>query len=182
MSPFTVVLILGAGPKIGISIAKVFDAKGYKIILASRTFTNSINASGHLELQLNLSKPDTIPKIFNKTETAIGTSSVVVHNGTTLKINKQTEYDFNVNATGVLTAAQQIVLAFGELPPSACRTFIYTGSKLNVMTKLNIITFGLGKSAAAHLIKVAVYAYKEKGYKFYYTVERLKDGTHAGLE
>ncbi|KUJ16965.1 uncharacterized protein LY89DRAFT_718675 [Mollisia scopiformis] len=93
-----------------------------------------------------------------------------------------------------LTTKIHLVICFHELP------FIYTGNKLNVMTMPNTITFGMSKSVVAHLIKTAVQAYRAKGYKsiihcfrherrdcadkarFYYTVERLIDGTHAGVK
>lgn len=48
---------------------------------------------------------------------------------------------------------------------------------LNVATAPQLLTLGVGKRASAYVIEAASMAYKEKGYKFYFTDEREEDGT-----
>ena len=62
-------------------------------------------------------------------------------------------------------AAKHAALAFAKLPPTAARTFIYTGNCLNVMPIGSLLDAGVGKSATAHIIQVAAEAYKDKGFK-----------------
>jgi len=73
--------------------------------------------------------------------------------------------DSSVNIESAFVAAQQAVQAFAELPPSASRTFIYTGNILNRVTLPGLLSLGVGKSATAYLISDASAAYKERGYK-----------------
>jgi hypothetical protein len=71
-----------------------------------------------------------------------------------------------INLTGAFVAAQQAVLGFAELPPTAARSFFYTGNILNVAPLPGFMDAGTGKSAAAHMMMAAAAAYKDKGYKY----------------
>ena len=73
--------------------------------------------------------------------------------------------DLAINLTSTFVAAQQAVLAFGETPESASRTFIYTGNCTNVSPIVALMDNGIGKSGAAHIIQCAAEAYKDKGMK-----------------
>jgi len=77
-----VLLILGAGPNIGSHVAKAFLSQGYRVALASRSLTEGKKNDNELNLQLDLSHPETVPAAFSKVEAAFGTApSVVIHNG-----------------------------------------------------------------------------------------------------
>ena len=76
-------------------------------------------------------------------------------------------------------AAHHAVQGFKLLPPSNLKTFFYTGNKLPSMAAPTVMHFGMGKSAAAHMIWDCSTAYRKHGYKFYYTSERLSDGDAA---
>lgn len=77
-----VLLILGAGPGIGLSVAKSFAAKVYKIALASRSLEEGISdEDGYLRLRIDLSYPQEVQKVFSKVTTKLGIPSVVVYNG-----------------------------------------------------------------------------------------------------
>jgi NAD(P)-dependent dehydrogenase (short-subunit alcohol dehydrogenase family) len=77
--------------------------------------------------------------------------------------------DFNhemaVNATTPFFAAQEAVKGFRQLTDTASRTFIFTGNKLNVSARPGVLVFGMGKSAAAHLVRAASIAYEQQGFK-----------------
>jgi NAD(P)-dependent dehydrogenase (short-subunit alcohol dehydrogenase family) len=73
--------------------------------------------------------------------------------------------EFAVNAISPLFAAKEAVKGFKLLPDSASKTFIMTGNLLNKMAMPSVLSFGMGKSAAAHMVWGASKGYKEKGYK-----------------
>ncbi|KAJ5353772.1 hypothetical protein N7541_006336 [Penicillium brevicompactum] len=198
-----VILILGAGPNIGINVARVFAAKGYKVALASRSLKDQESTADQLNIPSDLSNPDSVVDAFSKVKAALGTPSVVVYNAAaltradgenplSLPLSDFTR-DLNVNTTSAFVAAQQAVLAFQELSPSASRTFIYTGNMLNTTVIPPLLDLGVGKSATAHIIQTAATSYSDRGFKyrnpqlpflplltvhrFYYADERKADGS-----
>jgi NAD(P)-dependent dehydrogenase (short-subunit alcohol dehydrogenase family) len=77
-----VLLVLAAGPNIGLSAAKTFAAKGYKVALAARSMQDGVGEDGFLRLHVDLANPETVREVFTKTREALGIPSVVVFNGT----------------------------------------------------------------------------------------------------
>lgn len=78
--------------------------------------------------------------------------------------------DAHINTFSAYAAAQLAVKGFAELPPDASKTFIYTGNKLHVMPLQPLLSFGMGKSASAHMIHYLSELYKSSGYKYVYTL------------
>lgn len=89
--------------------------------------------------------------------------------------------DLNVVITSAYAAAHEAVEGFKTLPKGTTKTFIYTGNILNRRVMPSLLAFGMGKSAAAHLIQSASEAYKEDGYRFYWADERTPEGEIIGL-
>jgi hypothetical protein len=79
---------------------------------------------------------------------------------------EEVKRDFAVNAISPLFATQEAVKGFKQLENSASGTFIMTGNALNLIAKPDVLTFGMGKSAAAHLIWSASVAYEQQGFKW----------------
>jgi NAD(P)-dependent dehydrogenase (short-subunit alcohol dehydrogenase family) len=77
-----VIFILGAGPKIGRSVAKAFAAEGYKVAIAARSIENGVGEDGFLGLQLDLAVPTNVEGAFAIVTEKLGIPSVVVYNGT----------------------------------------------------------------------------------------------------
>jgi len=80
MSP-PVLLVLGAGPKIGLSVANAFAVKGYKVALAARSLEEGVGEDGYLRLKIDLAKAEEIEKVFAQVKEKLGIPSVVVYNG-----------------------------------------------------------------------------------------------------
>lgn len=80
--PAPVLFILGAGPKIGQSVADAFAAKGYKVALAARSIEDGMGDDGYLRLKLDLANTSLITEAFAKVTDKLGTPTVVVYNGT----------------------------------------------------------------------------------------------------
>ena len=82
-----VILILGYGPNIGRSVAQAFAAKGYKVALTSRKPEKDEATKDQLNVQADLSDPESVVSVFAKVKAALGSPSVVVYNGKMLTSN-----------------------------------------------------------------------------------------------
>lgn len=80
-APSSIILILGAGPRIGTSVAKAFAAKGYKVALASRAAFEANNTSNEIHIQSDLADPSTVVNVFPQVKALLGIPNVVVYNG-----------------------------------------------------------------------------------------------------
>ncbi|KFZ15722.1 hypothetical protein V501_02607 [Pseudogymnoascus sp. VKM F-4519 (FW-2642)] len=182
-----ILLILGAGPNIGQSVARIFASKGYKVALASRSQKETDSTDNQLHIPCDFSSTDDVVNAFAKVKKVFGVPSVVVYNVSASTFTPAQDpfalpladlsKDLAVNVTSAFVAAQQAAAGFAQLPDSAARTFIYTGNILNVSILPGFLSQGIGKSAGAHMIWAASAAYRERGYRFYYADERKADGT-----
>jgi hypothetical protein len=194
MAAIPVVLILGAGPRVGAAVAKKFASIGYKVAIASRTGSGTKNDSGFLSLQADFSKPETVPPLFEAIKTEFNAApSVVVYNAAALTpppdpnslFSVSTEAfvsDLSINTTSAYVAAQQAVSGWETLPADTKKTFIYTGNALNVqlIPVPAMLTLGVGKSASSFWVGLADASYSAKGYRFIYADERQADGKTKG--
>ena len=82
-SPPPVIFILGAGPRVGSSVARKFAAQGFSVAIASRSVTDgSISTEGYLQLCVDLSQPASVPAAFETIKARLGAPpNVVVYNG-----------------------------------------------------------------------------------------------------
>jgi NAD(P)-dependent dehydrogenase (short-subunit alcohol dehydrogenase family) len=76
-----IALIIGAGAKVGHSVAEAFKATGYKVALASRSQDPETSTSTELHIPTDCVNPDDIVKAFEKVRALWGTPQVVVYNG-----------------------------------------------------------------------------------------------------
>ncbi|KAF4955911.1 hypothetical protein FSARC_11726 [Fusarium sarcochroum] len=182
-----VALIFGAGANIGASVSKAFKAKGYKIALASRSQKPENSTADELHIPMDCADTDSVSQTFVKVRSVFGQPNVVIYN-TYAGVNNNPNDVFEVpldffkwsgavNIFGAYAAAQEAVKGWQEFPRSSKPTFIFTGNCANVAPFPSIMTLGVGKAGAAAFVEVAATAYKDKGYKFYYADERLKDGS-----
>jgi len=76
-----IILILGAGPRIGTSIAEAFAAKGYKVALTSRKASEANNTANEIHIQSDFADPGNVVNAFSQVKASLGIPSVVVYNG-----------------------------------------------------------------------------------------------------
>lgn len=76
-----VILIFGAGPRVGAGIAEAFANKGYKVAHASRKPNAPVDGVNQVHVPCDLSDPESVPSVFSKTRELLGVPSVVVYNG-----------------------------------------------------------------------------------------------------
>ncbi len=188
-----VVLLLGGGPNIGEAVVKHFSLQKFRIAVVSRKRTDGIGSNGVLNISADLSDPPVIPTIFAKVEKQWEAPSIVIYNAAARTVLppddplsalslSQYQHDHNVNVTSAILACQHAVEGFARLPPSPHKTFIHTGNKLKAMPLPPVLMFGMHKAAMAHAIWDCTVAYKDEGYKFYFTDERFADGRAAREE
>jgi NAD(P)-dependent dehydrogenase (short-subunit alcohol dehydrogenase family) len=80
MSP--VAFVIGAGPGVGITLARRFAKEGYKVAIASRNpDVESAKKEGLLAVKLDAGDASSITAAFENVEKALGPSNVVVWNG-----------------------------------------------------------------------------------------------------
>ncbi|KAL7815040.1 hypothetical protein V8C44DRAFT_356813 [Trichoderma aethiopicum] len=184
-----VVLILGAGPRVGLPTARAFASKGYKVAVAARSLNEADSTDSQLNIKSDFANPDDVVSAFAKVKKNLGIPSVVIYNAGAATFSPPGDpfaipldafrRDMTVNNTSVFVAAQQAVLGFKELPADAPRVFAFTGNVLNVTPLPQFLESGAGKSASAHMMMAAAAEYKEKRFKFYYVDERKADGSAA---
>jgi NAD(P)-dependent dehydrogenase (short-subunit alcohol dehydrogenase family) len=179
MATNPVVLILGAGPRIGAAVAEKFASNGYQVAVASRSGSGTKTAKGFLSLKADFTKPDSIPALFDAVRTEFHTSpSVVIYNAaaltsppdkdSTLSISAEiVALDVNVNTISPYVAAQQAVRGWETLPKETKKTFIYTGNIMNVsiVPMPLMLHKGMGKSASAFWIGLADATYSALGFR-----------------
>ena len=76
-----IILILGAGPNIGQSVARAFRAKGYRVALAARRVTEANNTADEIYIQSDFTDASSVVNAFSKVKASLGIPSVVVYNG-----------------------------------------------------------------------------------------------------
>ena len=174
-----VVLILGAGPRVGNSVADKFASNGYTVAIASRKGTNTKTAEGYFSLKADFVKPDSVPALFDAVRTeSRNFPSVVVYNAAALTPPSDNDSvlsisadniasDLNVNTISPYVAAQQAIAGWDNMPKDTKKTFIYTGNIMNVsiVPMPMMMDLGIGKSASAYWIGVADTLYSAKGYR-----------------
>ncbi|KAH8163710.1 hypothetical protein CIB48_g4548 [Xylaria polymorpha] len=181
MSSEKIILIVGAGPRVGRGIASRFRAGGYKVALAARSLTTGLSAEGTLEIKIDLADPTSVPQIFETVKQFWGFPSVVVYNDDPFSASLETiNASRTVGFDSAYITAQQALRGFKQLPSSMSKAFIYTGNTLNQIAIPAVMPFALGKVSAAMMIEYAANAYGRTGFKFYYADERLEDGRPAG--
>ncbi|KAI1640670.1 putative short chain type dehydrogenase [Biscogniauxia mediterranea] len=189
------VLIIGAGPRVGQASAEAFAAAGYEVAVASRT---SKLGPKYRHFVFDAYKSETVPALFEKVSAEVGVPSVVIYNAYGVRIGTKADpFDsdvdqfrdsLNATTTSAYVAAHEAVKGFeklsgaGELGPGG-GTYIFTGNLLNESAIPTLLTFGIGKSASAHLVQhLALAAYEGKPYKFYYGDERHADGSNMSSD
>jgi NAD(P)-dependent dehydrogenase (short-subunit alcohol dehydrogenase family) len=179
MAANPVVLILGAGPRIGASVAEKFSSNGYNVVVASRSGSGTKTAKGFLSLQADFTKPDSIPALFEAVKTEFHTSpSVIVYNAAALTNPPDKDpifsvsaesvvLDLNVNTISPYVAAQQAASGWETLPKETKKTFIYTSNITNVSIPPMpmMLNLGMGKSASAFWIGLADRMYSARGFR-----------------
>ncbi|TEA17123.1 hypothetical protein C8034_v000316 [Colletotrichum sidae] len=191
-----VVLVLGAGSRVGTGVARHFKEAGYAVALVSRSNPSPPAVdpeTSHLRIRADVSVPSDVRGAFDAVRGHFGTAPrVVVYNAATLTppapegalfgiADEAFARDLGVNVTGAWVAAGEAVKGW-ERDGEGKGRFVFTGNVLNekpVPVPL-FVTLGVGKSASWYWVGTADGVYKEKGWRFFYADERKADGGSVG--
>ncbi len=102
-----VVLILGAGPRVGAHVARAFHAKGYRVALVSKS---------RKDIEEDFSIPSSVESVFTKVRNLLGTPNVVVYSGESRGLNRACLMRSNIVGVSTLsTATDPLSLATFDL-------------------------------------------------------------------
>ena len=77
-----ILLVLGGGRNIGLSVAKRFHQNGYKVAVVSRTSSSDYDGTADLVIKEDLATGESgIQSIFKQVREKLGEPGVVVYNG-----------------------------------------------------------------------------------------------------
>ncbi|KAI1656386.1 hypothetical protein F4813DRAFT_390755 [Daldinia decipiens] len=102
-----VALVLGAGPRVGASVAQKFSSNGYKVAIASRSGTGSKTTEGFLSLRADFTKPDSVPALFDAVKNEFKKApSVFVYNAAALTNPPDKDSIFSIPSGSVVSQCQ----------------------------------------------------------------------------
>jgi short-subunit dehydrogenase len=145
-------LIVGSGPGLSSSLARIFHAKGMKIGLAARN-TDKLN-SLKTELGAEVFKCDSSDKksvqnLFKETDKILGTPNIVIYNPSLRIIKPFIEFDQDemlesimVNSYGAFLVAQE---AAKRMLKQGGGNIFFTGSSASIKGFAKSASFAIGK-------------------------------------
>jgi NAD(P)-dependent dehydrogenase (short-subunit alcohol dehydrogenase family) len=154
MSHHRVALIIGAGPGISGSFAKLLRLKGYTVAIASRNMEKLSALAQAIDCHpflVDASSPESIVQLFEAVERQLGSPEVVLYNpskrtrGDILSIPPdQVASDLQVTAVGAFAVAQE---AARRMLPKHHGSIFFTGATAGVKAFPNSSVFAMGKFA-----------------------------------
>ena len=186
MAQQPILLILGAGPRLGSAIASKFASQNFKVVLASRSLSDGVcSPEGYLHLSIDLSNPGSVPHVFSAIKAHLAAPpTIVVYNGALRLTNppedpfalplEQVKEPLLVGWESAYVAAQEAIKGFSEMEEEeekasvfdVGQTFIFTGNALNQVPLPQVFAFGVAKRATAALVEYGANAYgRNKGYR-----------------
>ncbi|OTB00851.1 hypothetical protein M426DRAFT_323965 [Hypoxylon sp. CI-4A] len=189
-----IVLIIGAGARIGLATARTFSAAGYKVVVASR----SNNCGSQFTfIPFDAARPESVAGLFKKVHSDVGIPNVVIYNAYSVSFAppdapfdpsiENFQHGLNVNTTSPYFAAYESVKGFEKLGPSGLGpqggTFMFTGNIGHITALPGLLAFITQKSASASMIQgLALASLHGKPYKFYHVDQRRENGQNVTFD
>jgi short-subunit dehydrogenase len=156
------IIIIGAGPGIGIAVAERFGKAGYKVGLISRNINNSKDIAERLRslsiiayaAQADVKQPEQLNLTIKKLVTELGGLGVVLYNAAVLKSKNITEEtgtelieDLKVNLSGALDTLHIV----RETLLASTGAMLITGGGLSDYPSAQYGSLSIGKAALKSL-------------------------------
>jgi NAD(P)-dependent dehydrogenase (short-subunit alcohol dehydrogenase family) len=149
-----IALIVGAGPGLSASVARLFSREGMRVVVAARN-TEKLAAlsaeTGAQTFACDAVDPDQVARLFGEVEGRIGAPDVVVYNasgrlrGPLVKlVPAEVEHALGVSAFGGFLVAQQ---AARRMLPKGSGAILFTGASASVKGYAQSAPFAMGKFA-----------------------------------
>jgi len=158
-----VCVIVGAGPGIGLAVARRFGKEGFRLALIARKadtleqYASQLKAEG-MDVQTfsaDAGNAASLTTALSNVNTALGMPTVLVYNAAMSMPGVPTQLSpdnllasFRVNLVGALIAVQQVVPAMQR---DKRGTLLFTGGSLATNPSAESTALGIGKASIRHL-------------------------------
>jgi NAD(P)-dependent dehydrogenase (short-subunit alcohol dehydrogenase family) len=149
-----IALIVGAGPGLSASLARLFSRERMRVVVAARNTEKLADLSAETGAQTfacDAVDPDQVARLFEEVEGRIGAPDVVVYNasgrlrGPLVKlVPAEVEHALGVSAFGAFLVAQQAVR---RMLPKGSGAILFTGASASVKGYAQSAPFAMGKFA-----------------------------------
>ena len=147
------VLIVGTGPGLGSSLARLCASKGMKVILASRNFEKLKDLKKEIEaetLVCDVSNVKDVSNLFKQTDKLIGIPNLVIYNASSRPKKSsvveldpiETQKSINITCFGAFLVAQE---AAKRMLKRKSGSIFFTGATGGVKGFANSSVFAMGK-------------------------------------
>ncbi len=146
------VLIVGAGSGLSASLARAFNSKGMKIVLAARNIDKLDSLKKEIDalvFKCDSTENKSVQNLFLQTDSIIGTPEIVIYNPSLRIVKPFIEYDpdemlqsIKVNSYGAFLVAHESVKRMIKIGKG---NIFFTGSSASVKGFAKSASFAMGK-------------------------------------
>ena len=146
------VLIVGAGSGLSASLARAFNSKGMKIVLAARNIDKLDSLKKEIDalvFKCDSTENKSVQNLFLQTDSIIGTPEIVIYNPSLRIVKPFIEYDpdemlqsIKVNSYGAVLVAHESVKRMLKIGKG---NIFFTGSSASVKGFAKSASFAMGK-------------------------------------
>lgn len=146
------VLIVGAGSGLSASLARAFNSKGMKIVLAARNIDKLDSLKKEIDalvFKCDSTENKSVQNLFLQTDSIIGTPEIVIYNPSLRIVKPFIEYDpdemlqsIKVNSYGAFLVAHESVK---RMLKTGKGNIFFTGSSASVKGFAKSASFAMGK-------------------------------------
>ena len=146
------VLIVGAGSGLSASLARAFNSKGMKILLAARNIDKLDSLKKEIDalvFKCDSTENKSVQNLFLQTDSTIGTPEIVIYNPSLRIVKPFIEYDpdemlqsIKVNSYGAFLVAHESVKRMLKIGKG---NIFFTGSSASVKGFAKSASFAMGK-------------------------------------
>ncbi len=146
------VLIVGAGSGLSASLARAFNSKGMKIVLAARNIDKLDSLKKEIDalvFECDSTENKSVQNLFLQTDSIIGTPEIVIYNPSLRIVKPFIEYDpdemlqsVKVNCYGAFLVAHESVKRMLKIGKG---NIFFTGSSASVKGFAKSASFAMGK-------------------------------------
>ena len=146
------VLIVGAGSGLSASLARAFNSKGMKIVLAARNIDKLDSLKKEIDalvFKCDSTENKSVQNLFLQTDSIVGTPEIVIYNPSLRIVKPFIEYDpdemlqsIKVNSYGAFLVAHESVKRMLKIGKG---NIFFTGSSASVKGFAKSASFAMGK-------------------------------------
>ena len=146
------VLIVGAGSGLSASLARAFNSKGMKIVLAARNIDKLDSLKKEIDalvFKCDSTENKSVQNLFLQTDSIIGTPEIVIYNPSLRIVKPFIEYDpdemlqsIKVNSYGAFLVAHESVKRMLKIGKG---NIFFTGSSASIKGFAKSASFAIGK-------------------------------------